>query len=78
MERNEYEKIYPNYCKSCKGWGMFKKISPDVYIWDCDCIKNRQCPRCGEVNTLDRMDSCSKCGWHRDDNERGLPGSMVI
>jgi len=77
MDKNEYEKLYPNYCRECNGWGMFKQISPNVRIWDCDCIKQR-CPRCGGVGTLDRMDQCSKCGWSRDETNRGLPGSVVI
>jgi hypothetical protein len=33
MNPSEYEKAYPNYCKSCKGWGMFKRTSPDTYFW---------------------------------------------
>jgi len=24
MERTEYQETYPNYCKSCQGWGAFK------------------------------------------------------
>jgi len=78
MDKNEYKKKYPNYCRDCKGWGMFKRMSPDIFIWDCKCIENGHCPRCGELNTLNKMDECSKCGWHRDDKERGLPGSIVI
>ncbi len=78
MERTEYQETYPNYCKRCQGWGMFKRLSPDVRIWDCEeCITKGRCPRCGE-NALNEMDTCANCGWYRDDNTRGLPGSNVI
>lgn len=77
MERTEYERVYPNYCRRCQGWGMFKRLSPDVYFWDCECITNRRCPRCGE-NALNNMDTCIKCGWHRDEINRGLPGSLTV
>ena len=78
MDRTEYEKIYPNYCKKCEGWGMFKRLSPDIYFWDCEeCITKGVCPRCGE-KALDTMDSCTKCGWHRNEGNRGLPGSNVV
>jgi hypothetical protein len=77
MDKNEFEKLYPNYCKACKGWGIFKQISPKVNLQDCDCVKNGQCPRCGEANSLSRAGQCSECGFSMDDKERGLPGSVV-
>jgi len=78
MDDAQYEKAYPNYCRKCQGWGMFKSYSPNVRIWDCEaCITKRICPRCGE-KALDNMDNCTRCSWSRDDRDRGLPGSNVI
>lgn len=49
MERAEYLETYPNHCKSCQGWGNFKRLSPDIRISDCEeCITKERCPRCGE------------------------------
>jgi hypothetical protein len=78
MDRTEYEKAYPNYCKPCKGWGMFKTLNPNILFWDCECVKVARCPRCGEEKALDNMRKCSKCGWNQYDKGRGLPGSHVI
>jgi len=74
MDRAEYERTYPKYCKDCKGKGGHITFSPDVYFWECEkCVKQNICPRCGE-QTLDEMQKCSDCGWDRCDNEqRGLP-----
>ena len=79
VERTEYQETYPNYCKTCQGWGSFKSpASPHDHVEGCkECITNRRCPRCGE-NALNKMDTCGKCGWYWDDNNRGLPGSNVI
>lgn len=78
MDRAEYEKTYPNYCKSCEGWGRFKKQDRPPYISDCDdCIKKGRCPRCGGAS-LNNLFNCTKCGWDNDDNDRGLPESNVV
>lgn len=75
-ERIRYKNTYPNFCRTCQGWGLLK--DPHGRFKDCEeCITKGRCPRCGE-NALDKMATCSKCGWHRDDNNRGLPGSNVI
>lgn len=74
MDRAEYEKTYPKYCRKCKGWGMFH--NRDLRFWDCECISNSLCPRCGKEHAFNEMDTCTACGWHRDDRERGLPGSI--
>jgi hypothetical protein len=78
MNRSEYLKRYPNYCKSCEGWGGFKKLDRPPYLWHCnDCIKKGLCPRCGEAS-LNPLFKCTLCGWDPDDGDRGLPGSNVI
>jgi hypothetical protein len=74
MERTEYQETYPDYCRTCQGWGTIKFASPHVQIEPCkECIPNGRCPPCGE-NALNKMDTCDKCGWYWDD---GLPGSNV-
>lgn len=72
MELAEYERKYPNYCKTCKGWGRIKYS--DLPFHDChDCLEKQLCPRCrGKVD--DTYYKCSRCEWHPDVNE-GLPGS---
>ncbi len=78
MGRAEYEVTYPNYCRKCQGWGVFKTLSPNIYLWDCEeCITKGFCPRCGE-SAIDNLGICTKCGWHRDDSNRGLPGSNIV
>jgi ribosomal protein L37E len=75
VERTEYQKTYPNYCRTCRGWGTIVGLRPDIDISDCEeCIAKEHCPRCGQ-DALDEMDTCSNCGWYRDDNNRGSPGS---
>jgi hypothetical protein len=73
MKHTEYGGKYPRYCKSCKGWGLFITASPDIYFWECECVKQRQCPRCGSEKALDEMYKCVKCGWDVCDSDRGLP-----
>lgn len=77
MNPSEFERAYPNYCRKCKAWGMFKSLSPKIHFSDCECIKARRCPRCGE-RALSDLDTCDNCGWYRDDANRGLPGSNVV
>jgi hypothetical protein len=74
MELAEYEKKYPKYCKTCKGWGFFK--SPDPGIKECDdCVRKELCPRCGQK--IGVMYKCESCGWNVADRDRGLPGSKA-
>ncbi len=80
MEPIEYQKTYPNYCRTCQGWGVLKDPQGrhGGLAKNCEeCITKGHCPRCGEAS-LDDMYTCSKCGWYPDDNNRGLPGSNVI
>jgi hypothetical protein len=74
MDRADYERVYPNYCKACEGKGGFISYSPDVHFWECEkCVEQDICPRCG-VQALDEMQKCSSCEWDRSDVEqRGLP-----
>jgi hypothetical protein len=79
MTLEEYVPTYPNYCRICKGWGVFKGFTPGLHIEDCSsCLGKDTCPRCaGE--TLDvGLYECSRCHWNRDDKARGLPGSNAV
>lgn len=77
MDRVEYERTYPNYCKACKGWGVSMSLSPDVRFSDCDCVRQHLCPQCGE-KTLNDMYKCGSCGWDVCSEDRGLPGGTPI
>lgn len=77
MTGSEYENTYPKYCKSCKGWGIFIKASPDVFFWECDCLKQGRCPRCGADHVLDYY-KCKECNWDVSDSNRGLAGGSRI
>ena len=77
MDRAEYEMAYPGFCKDCKGWGLIMGFSPDYHFSDCGCVKTRTCPRCGEL-ALDKMYKCEKCEWDICDENRGLPGGVLI
>lgn len=73
----EFEGQYPNYCRSCRGWGMHS--CPDTRyepggIDPCSCIEQGDCPRCGEhVWNEDDFDGspvkCPSCGWDEDNPE---------
>jgi len=78
VDREEYERTYPNYCKSCKGWGSHIGISPDIWFQDCECVEERRCPRCGAKDALDNMYKCTECGWDVCGDDRGLPGGTRI
>lgn len=75
MNRAEYERDYPKYCKDCKGKGGHIALSPDVHFWDCEkCIGQGICPRCGEQALDEIQRKCNNCEWDRGDSEhRGLP-----
>ena len=77
MERAEFERTYPKYCRKCLGWGMFKTMSPDIQFCDCkECIGKGNCPRCSTI--LGESHTCAECGWDQNDGARGLPGSNVV
>lgn len=54
-ERADFFKKYPNYCKSCEGWGGFvyyenhglPGAGERIFDMCGDCIGNDICPRCG-------------------------------
>lgn len=78
MEHGEYIRAFPSYCKQCQGWGIQKSFSPVVRIWECDCLNQRICPRCGAKDVIQDSLACALCGWHVEDKDRGLPGSNVV
>jgi len=78
MEQAEFLRAFPSYCPRCQGWGVQKSFSPDVRIWECDCLIQRTCPRCGTKEVIQDPLSCALCGWNIDDKERGLPGSDSV
>lgn len=73
MDRIEYLKMYPNFCKECHGRGGWS--NSEGQFGDCECLKQGLCPQCGE-QTLSEMEECSKCGWNKCDRDRGLPGGI--
>ena len=78
MDREEYVLKFPEYCKTCEGWGMVKGFSPIFTISECKCFKDRTCPRCGTPHALDDSIRCEACGWDMDDEDRGLPGANPV
>lgn len=84
----EYKNKWPNYCRSCGGWGgsVFYQSHPygstyaNEEMWDpcTDCIEDGKCPRCGWEMPEDEFEEtlefgvCRKCGW-REDKPDGLP-----
>lgn len=73
MELNEYLVKYPNYCRKCKGWGMFTPHMAPFH--DCEeCVENEICARCG-THPLDEMNHCSSCGWTMLKDEGLLGGN---
>jgi hypothetical protein len=77
MEREEYIRKFPDHCTTCEGWGILRGYSPIFTISECECFKERTCPRCGTPHALDESVRCEVCGWNVDDEDRGLPGSHV-
>lgn len=65
---------WPNYCKSCCGWGGSKftqhhDSGPGEQMFDlCEALPATQCHRCGEQG-LDSEGNgpCKSCGWDFDD-----------
>ena len=79
MERTEYLRTYPSFCRKCEGWGILKGFTPQFRISECECLEIRTCPRCGTANSIGESPLvCTHCGWDVDDKQRGLPGSNVI
>lgn len=71
MNKEQYESNYPNYCRTCSGKGVLNSSAP--FFNDCkDCLEKKHCPQCGEYAPVDTC-ICAKCGWNRDDQDRGLP-----
>lgn len=65
----EYQKRWPNYCRSCNGWGgTYSQYDPSPagvslspgYILEFDtcpsCLEEGVCPRCGETSSLIELD----------------------
>jgi len=77
MDRDEYLRRFPGYCKTCQGWGVHRTSSPEFRMWECGCVGANTCPRCGAQDGLVDL-TCAKCQWDLDDKERGLPGSLTI
>jgi hypothetical protein len=73
----DYEGKYARHCRRCKGWGLFKRLSPNVQFSECpDCFEQGKCPRCAAE--LTELSVCPECTWEVDDQRRGLPGSNVV
>lgn len=82
--RQAYEKDWPEYCRTCGGWGAFilcethgLPSSGEVLSEPCnDCTQRydtgpQQCARCGERGLdEDGTGPCTNCGWNYDD---GIP-----
>lgn len=49
MTEKPYAELWPEHCKTCKGWGMIEyKHGTEVYEDVCpDCAQWGICPRCG-------------------------------
>lgn len=71
----EWVKKWPNYCKTCKGWGGFgytQSHGPGLneQMFDvCDAPeKSETCHRCGQDGLdADANGPCKHCGWNFDD-----------
>jgi hypothetical protein len=75
MERTEYLRMFPSYCKKCEGWGILK--NSESSLSECDaCFASGTCPRCATENAVG-SGVCDECLWDIDDEERGLPGSNM-
>lgn len=85
-EKEEYEKLYPNYCRTCRGWGVIEgggdlvdygstQVHLPTYPEPCPaCSDEGICPRCGKQDlVLDDtgMPNCVSCGFKADMD--GLP-----
>jgi hypothetical protein len=77
MKRDEYIQKYPQHCKTCEGWGMTQGFSPIFTITECECLKDKTCPRCGTAHALDDSIQCEACGWDIEDEDRGLQSTPV-
>jgi hypothetical protein len=78
MERGEYLKTFPSYCKQCQGWGIQRSFSPVVRIWECDCLNQSICPRCGAKDVIQDSLACRFAAGTWTTRDRGLPGSEVV
>lgn len=79
LERETWRRSYPNYCKTCNGWGQFySSFKPDAgpgYLEDIEpcnnCTADGLCARCGgPLSPVDASGPCQDCGWNYDD---GMP-----
>lgn len=79
-----YRIKYPDYCKSCLGWGVvsFTQSHPygsttasETLSEPCEtCVGNGLCPRCMkpvqcQPDYGDLVLPCPHCGWNNDDGE---------
>ena len=70
LTRWMWRRTWPNYCRSCNGWGGAVPAGGDVVTDPCeDCLD--RCSRCGADMFKDsERRSCNACGWNYMD---GLP-----
>ena len=82
-EKELFERVFPNYCRNCRGWGGFGYYydpspagvslgSGSMYDWEpCGhCIENALCPLCGKDIVEGEMHwFCPSCGWIEGESE---------
>jgi len=78
LEKEEYEKLWPDHCKQCDGWGYahFPHNSAPDKVEACTCITGGFCPRCMHESLDEKGENCSNCGWHTnwEEDEWSTPG----
>ena len=72
MDRQTFTTRFPNYCRTCQGWGILKN---PPRVADCECLRAGICPRC--ATKLENY-RCPDCGWNADDQIRGIDSPQVI
>lgn len=68
-ERAAWEARWPNYCRSCEGWGEVVYVGSQYEPPESDpcprCSEQGHCPRCGgaTLNDDNEYAHCGACGW---------------
>lgn len=83
----DYEQLYPNYCRTCQGWGgRWSKYDPSPsgvalspgYMEEFDpcpdCLDKMKCPRCGGnvYHDEENYEVCPICLFKTEETD-GLP-----